>query len=412
MKLSSIYHKFSSARSAWLALAAAVAFLIVVTAATATVMAAGDSDDSGKKSYHVVTIYDNDAEKTVVTTAETVGDALRNADIATSQYDSVEPALDHKLEAAIMVVKVNRARPILVHDGQRQVRVITSVQDETDIAAAANVKLYPEDAVKMSLPDDLLLAGGAGLEMKITRAKVVNLRLYGQDLVVRTRVNTVAELLKEKKIELGPDDGMDLTNETKITEGMNLHIWRNGIQTVTATETVPFTTKTVTDPTRVVGYREIQVRGQAGQKVVIYEVEMRDGQEVNRKIISEVVSTPAVEQIEIVGTKSQGGLTKSKGVNTFMDSQGVVHRETYYDLYMGGVMRNCGQGGNYTVRADGVKVDRDGYVIIAAHLGRYPRCSVVETSVGLGKVYDTGGFVSRYPDGWDIATDWSNYDGR
>jgi hypothetical protein len=194
---------------------------------------------------------------------------------------------------------------------------------------------------------------------------------------------------------------------------MKLRVWRNGIQTVTNVEAVPFTTKTVNDSTRKVGYREIQVRGQEGQKTVIYEIEMMDGEEVGRRVVSEVIDLPAVEQIEIVGTKSTGGLTKSKGVNTFMDSKGVVHRETYYDLNMSTVMRNCGQGGYYTVRADdGVKVDRDGYVIIAAHLGYYPRCSVVETSVGLGKVYDTGGFVNKHPHGWDIATDWTNYNGR
>jgi hypothetical protein len=74
-------------------------------------------------------------------------------------------------------------------------------------------------------------------------------------------------------------------------------------------------------------------------------------------------------------------------------------------------MQACGQGGYYTVRVDGVKVDRDGYAIIAANYGRYPRCSIVETSVGPGKVYDTGGFAAVHPDGFDIATDWSRADG-
>jgi hypothetical protein len=77
------------------------------------------------------------------------------------------------------------------------------------------------------------------------------------------------------------------------------------------------------------------------------------------------------------------------------------------------VMGACGQGGYYTVRpGDGAKVDRDGSVIIAANYGNYPRCSVVETSMGPGKVYDTGGFAARHPHGFDLATDWTNYDGR
>ena len=162
-----------------------------------------------------------------------------------------------------------------------------------------------------------------------------------------------------------------------------------------------------------VGFRQIQTPGKPGKKQVIYELNLQNGVEVSRKVIQSVVSEQPIEQVEIVGTKSSGNpLTKSKGVNMFVDSKGVTHRETYYDLLMSAVMKNCGAGGAYSVRADGVKVDPNGYVIVAAHLGNYPRCSLVETSVGMAKVYDTGGFTSAHPHGIDIATDWTNYDGR
>ncbi|HUO61837.1 MAG TPA: ubiquitin-like domain-containing protein [Candidatus Bathyarchaeia archaeon] len=104
-------------------------------------------------------------------------------------------------------------------------------------------------------------------------------------------------------------------------------------------------------------------------------------------------------------------LTKGKGAQQYTDSSGVTHRETYYDLPMNIVIGACGPGG-YTIRSDGAKVDKNGYILVAANLAVYPRCSVVETSMGLGKVYDTGGFASRYPHGFDLATDWTNYDGR
>jgi uncharacterized protein YabE (DUF348 family) len=383
---------------------------------TASVIATGnDAGDSDKKPYHVVTIYDNDEEKTVITTAGTVGDALAKADISVSQYDSVDPAPDQELQEAILIVNIRRARPVLVVDGQRQVRVITAFQGVEDITAAADIKLYPEDEAKLALPDDLLLAGGASLEMKVKRAKVVNLRLYGQDLVVRTQKSTVGELLKEKEIKLGQDDDIDLTPETPITDGMRLRVWRNGIQTVTATEVIPFTTKAVTDSTRKVGYREVQTKGQNGQKTVIYEIEMRDGEEIGRKIISEIIDTPAVEQVELIGIKSSlegvPALTARRGAQTYYVGP-ILRRETYYDLPMSVVMRNCGQGGYYTVRADGAKIDRDGFVIIAANLSRYPRCSEVDTSLGRGKVYDTGGFAKTNPEQFDLATDWTNHDGR
>jgi hypothetical protein len=104
-------------------------------------------------------------------------------------------------------------------------------------------------------------------------------------------------------------------------------------------------------------------------------------------------------------------LTKSRGAHVYVDESGVAHRETYYDLPMGIVIRTCGAGNTYTIRYDGAKIDQDGYVLIAANLAAYPRCSVVDTSMGPGKVYDTGGFAARHPYGFDLATDWSNDDG-
>ena len=105
-------------------------------------------------------------------------------------------------------------------------------------------------------------------------------------------------------------------------------------------------------------------------------------------------------------------LTKAKGAQIFIDSSGVAHRETYYDLPMNIVIRACGAGGTYSIRSDGAKIDQDGYVLVAAGLSAYPRCTVVETSMGPGKVYDTGGFAVRHPYGFDLATDWTNYDGQ
>ena len=105
-------------------------------------------------------------------------------------------------------------------------------------------------------------------------------------------------------------------------------------------------------------------------------------------------------------------LTKSKGAHVYVDVNGVAHRETYYDLPMQVTMRSCGVGNSYTIRSDGAKVDQDGYILVAANLAAYPRCTVVDTSMGPGKVYDTGGFAARYPYGFDLATDWTNYDGR
>ncbi|MCL2173679.1 ubiquitin-like domain-containing protein [Candidatus Saccharibacteria bacterium] len=414
MKQPRTQHKFSMARSPWLVVVAALTFFVMIATTVAVVVATSSTVNADKQQYHVVTIYDDDAEQTIITTGGNVADVLKVANLSLGQHDSIEPALDQDLREAILIIKIHRARPIMVIDGQRQVRVITAAQNATEIAAAANIRLYPEDSAELLLTTGLS-SSGTGLQLAITRAKVVNLRLYGQNLTVRTQENTVKEFLREKNIQLGSDDGMNLTLDAEISDGLRLQIWREGLQTVTTTEVIPFTTRTVTDATRKVGYREIRVTGQNGQKTVIYEIETRDGQETNRKIISEVIDTPAVEQVEVVGIKSSldgvPPLTARMGAQTYWVGP-ILRKETWYDLPMSVVMRNCGQGGYYSVRADGVKIDRDGFVIIAANLNRYPRCSEVDTSLGRGKVYDTGGFAANNPEQFDIATDWTNHDGR
>ena len=60
---------------------------------------------------------------------------------------------------------------------------------------------------------------------------------------------------------------------------------------------------------------------------------------------------------------------------------------------------------NYWVREDGAKMLGD-YVIVAADLNKYPRGSIVDTSLGQGIVCDTGSFTQNSDTQLDIATDW------
>lgn len=96
-------------------------------------------------------------------------------------------------------------------------------------------------------------------------------------------------------------------------------------------------------------------------------------------------------------------LSASMGVN-----YGPTGKETYYNLPMDGVvsiMRSMGNQDPYWVREDGVKMLGD-YVMVAAHLGNFPRGSYVPTSLGMGIVCDTGGFAASNATQLDIATAW------
>lgn len=359
---------------------------------------------------HLITIHDGGVDKGILTQASTLRDAFKETGIAIDSNDLVEPGLDDTLEASHYDVNIYRARPVTIVDGNVSIRVMSPYRTASQIAKQANIVLHDEDETKMEASTDIV-GQGAGVHMQITRATEFTLNLYGKKMTTYSQGETIAGMLEGKNIILGSNDVVSVPLTASLVPGMTVEVWRNGAQTVTEEQAMPFATEKILAMDVPIGNRQIKTQGQNGVRMVTYEIVMQNGKEMSRKEIQNVVNKEPVKQVELVGNKSVNGLTKSKGAGIFTDSLGVAHRETYYDLPMNVVMRACA-GGDYTIRSDGAKVDRDGYILIAAHLGRYPRCSVVETSMGLGKVYDTGGFVAKHPDGFDIATDWTNYDGR
>ncbi len=104
-----------------------------------------------------------------------------------------------------------------------------------------------------------------------------------------------------------------------------------------------------------------------------------------------------------VSTWSGAVLSASAGV-----VQGPSGKESYYNLDMSGVvsnMKSLGYDYEYWVREDGAKMYGD-YVMVAADLNTRPIGTILETSLGLGIVCDTGSFAATDPTQLDVATNW------
>lgn len=87
---------------------------------------------------------------------------------------------------------------------------------------------------------------------------------------------------------------------------------------------------------------------------------------------------------------------------------GPTCEETFYNLPMRGVINKMIRRGyvyEYWVREDGVKM-YGAYIMLAANLDKYPRGTILKTTLGLGIVCDTGDFAKNNPDQVDIAVTW------
>lgn len=322
-----------------------------------------DTDTFVSLGDHFVTVYDAGEKLTIKTDAHTVADALSRAGILVNATDTIEPALDTIIDMDDFHINIYRSYPVILVDGAKQIYTMTSSYEPRTIMTEAGIAVYDGDEIIPFVSNTFLEAGVA------TAYKII----------------------------------------------------RNGGRTITVEQEIAFPEQTIKDYNLAPGTAEVRQLGEIGSKTLTYNVLYQGGQEISRTLVSETITKAPVARIVAVGASQieRKPLTAAMGRNRYTitkaDGTIIERQETYYDLPMSRVMQyrlkdGCGNG-QYSVRADGVKVDHEGYVLVAAELSRYPLCSVVETSLGLGKVYDTGSFALTNPEQFDIATDWTNRNG-
>ena len=346
---------------------------------------------AAKAGEKLVTIYDRGAEKTIVTKARTIREALKLAKFSIDErQDVVEPSLDSEMVAEKYNINIFRARPITIVDGNKRLKITTAEQTPALIAKAAGIEVFEEDKTTLSNSDNMAV-DGANMVMKIDRASMVNFVLYGKESVIRTHAKTVGELLKEKNIDPKKDDTLSVDRSAKIISGMKIELWRNGKQTITAEEDVKFEVEKVQDANRDSGYREVKQAGENGKKNVTYEIEMKNGVEVSRKEIASVVTKEPKKQIEIVGTKSSTSFSGSfsEALARLRSCEGNYKSNTgngYYGAYQFD-KRTWGNYGGYELASDApaaVQDEKAWQTYKARGWQPWPTCKV---KMGLQDIY-------------------------
>ncbi len=288
----------------------------------------------------LVSIFDGQKEQTVLTKAATVREALQRAGVSLTPADAVEPGLDTVLSGGNYNVNVYRARPVAVVDGPSVTVVLSPYKSPKQIAEQAGLTVYPEDVLSISRTDNVLKYGTATQKVIINRATPVNIVLYGKAVAARTRAADVAGLLREKQIQPGLQDSLSLPASQPISAGMSVEIWRNGIQTVNQEEPVDFSTRQIRSADQPVGFRQVQTAGRPGKKLVTYEIDMKNGREISRRIIQSVVTQPPAEQVEVIGIRPlnvfSGGLSEAMARLRQCEAGGRYDRNSgngYYGAY-------------------------------------------------------------------------------
>lgn len=304
MKIRKVLGMFSIPSLVILSFTAAILVFSIIARQSGLFASATSADGvaaDGEQSF--VTIYDGGNKTTMRSGAVTVRELLARADIQYDEYDTIEPSLDEEIDSKTFNINIYRAREAVVIDENIKRHVHTSSTEPTAVVSDAGIELYDEDIVEI-VPYNGLLESGMTAAYQITRAKLINFELFGKEMAIRTQCETIGEFLAEQGIEVDYKDiWASLKNDAIITDGMDFAVYRQGKQTKTVEEAINYGTKTTYDYSLAYGTRNVTKEGVNGKKTVTYEIEMRNGKEVSRRVLSSITTKKPVDQEVRVGMK-------------------------------------------------------------------------------------------------------------
>jgi uncharacterized protein YabE (DUF348 family) len=249
----------------------------------------------------------DDDEQTVPTRAKTIQDLLKKLDISVGDLDIVEPALDTEIINDETEVKVYKARPITIIDGDKEVSAVAAGPTPRDAVARAGINIYPEDKLEAFAEtiatEDVVRGRPVAQRFIIDRATPGTINLYGSNIPIRTHVSTVGEAIKEKNIQTQPDDVITPHPDTPLVNNAQIFITRVGTAVEAREEEIPMPVETVEDPALAVGKTVVRQKGSPGRKVVTYQVQFENDKEIGRTPIQEIVAVAPVTEIIVKGTK-------------------------------------------------------------------------------------------------------------
>lgn len=254
-----------------------------------------------------VVVISHDGNKQVVSSKEaTVGSLLSKLELQIHDGDVVEPSLATAIQQDDFRINIYRAAPIEIVDGGDRTFAYSAIRTERSVAIQAGLTVYPEDRLIKEPITDFVSSGGISERVTIERATPVNVNLYGSPIVMRTHANTVKELLDERKIKLLPQDQVNPSVDTPLTALANVAVIRNGLSTVSVEEPIPMPVQSIPDNTLAYGTSAVRQKGAEGKRVVLYEINTQNGQEVGRRKVQETIVQAAVPEIRVIGSNLSG----------------------------------------------------------------------------------------------------------
>ena len=233
----------------------------------------------------------------IQTTAANVGDVLANAGYHVGSHDLLAPSASTSVHNGSEIV-LRRGRLLrLTVDG-----TTTSVWTTAPTVSAALGQLgySTADFTSVSRSRRLPLTP---TDIMVRTPKLVTIRHDGKNQVVTTTDATVAQVLSDLSITVGPQDKLSVPARANVSNDEVIVLKRVTTATQFTTVNVPYKTTRQSDSSMANGTTKVVKAGKDGIARVTYAVIYVDGKYAGRTAVKTVTLQAPVGAVERVGTK-------------------------------------------------------------------------------------------------------------
>lgn len=247
-------------------------------------------------------------------------------------------------------LRIHRAIPISVNDGRVPFEVFTTAQTVGEALRQARITIFLGDEVQPSLGSPV----STGLAIFITRSVPVSLSVDGREINTRSQARTVGDALTEMSIGLSGLDQVTPALDTELFDDLEIAITRVREDVEVTEEIVPYETAFVPDGEILIDNQELINSGAEGITRHRTRVRYEDGVETERTLEDSWVAQAPDQRVIAYGTRIvPNTIVTSDGVEiTYWrrirmqtssysaGTAGVSPTESYYGFtYTGDVMR-------------------------------------------------------------------------
>ena len=193
---------------------------------------------------------------------------------------------------------MRRAIPVTVHDGALPITFHTTTRTIGDALYDRKIMVYAGDDVRPGLDTETT----PGLHIYIQRARPVTLDVGGRNKMLRTRLETVRELLGSEDIGLGEHDYIKPDLGASIERDMHIALVRVLVEHYVEEIPIPFETRLEPDPETEIDERRTVHWGREGALRRRLWVRYENERETERTVEEESTAREPIDRVTSYGT--------------------------------------------------------------------------------------------------------------